>query len=261
MPRLRAPARRASAAAALLILLGACSGVRQARTQQADAHYRMATAYLQQTGDIRSELNRRAAYPELKTAIALDGKNPEYRRLLGAIHLADRDFAAAEREIREALRLSPSFPEARNDLGSIYAHQGRYQEAVREFRVAVENRSYATPQLARYNLAKASFQLGDYTEAADAYERYLETEPGDADARHNLGMCYVRLGRLADAERAFAKVVETRTDALLTRYELGMVLFKLARRPEAVAQFQAVSRLDPAGELGEQARTYLKILR
>ena len=40
-----------------------------------------------------------------------------------------------------------------------------------------------------------------------------------------------------------------------------MVLFKLGRKHEAAAQFRRVVELDPAGDLGEQSRTYLKLLK
>jgi tetratricopeptide (TPR) repeat protein len=255
------PVRRAAAGLMLLAACGACAGPGVSRQQNAEAHYRMASAYLQQTGGIQDETNRRAAFPEITTAISFDPNKASYHRLLGAMYLADRDYPSAEREVKRALQLDPAFPEARNDLGSIYAAQGKLQEAVREFKAAIANQSYSTPQLARRNLARASYQLGDFTEAASAYERYLETVPDDADARASLGMSYVRLGRLAEAEKAFSASIALRPDSAPTRYELGMVLFKLNRRQEAVEQFRAVAALDPHGDLGEQSRTYLKLLR
>lgn len=258
--RRRLPALRRAAAAAALAAVAGCAAASASRYQQADAHYKLATAYLQQTGGIQSEVNRRQAYPELSTAIRLDPKNPVYHRLLGTIRLADRDFVGAEREVREALRLRPAFPEAHNDLGSVFAAQGKLLEAVREFRIAIADPSYATPQFARWNLANASYRLGDYTEAAEAYERFLETAGDDAEADFLLGMSYVHLGRLADAERALAAAVRARGSHARSRYELGMVFFKLGRRREAAEQFRAVVELDPQGELGGQARTYLKLL-
>jgi len=45
------------------------------------------------------------------------------------------------------------------------------------------------------------------------------------------------------------------------RYELGMTLFKLGRKDDAATQFRRVVELDPAGELGEQSRVYLRLLK
>ena len=72
---------RSRAPAALLAVVGcaalfACANPSATRRRDADAHYRMATAALQQPGGIQSEVNRRAAYPELTLAIQLDPDNP-----------------------------------------------------------------------------------------------------------------------------------------------------------------------------------------
>lgn len=253
-------ARGALAAVGGLLALAGCAGSGGTR-QQADAHYRIATAQLQAAGGIQSEVNRRAAYPELMKAIALDPGNAEYHHLLGTLYFANRDYPMAEREVRAALKLRPDFGEARNSLGMIYADQGKLREAIAEYRAALRNLSYATPQYAYFNLASAAFRLGDYLEAADSYTRYLEIEPGNAEAHQSLGVSYARLGRLADAERAFTAALRIRPDSVRSSYELGMVLFKLGRKEEASAQFRRVVELDPRGELGEQSRVFLKLLR
>ena len=207
--------------------LAACAAHSSRRVQDADAHFRMATAALQQAGGIQNEVNRRAAYPELTQAIKLD----------------------------------PGFAEGHNSLGLIYLSQGKIAEAAAEFQKALENLSYPTPEYAAYNLGKASYQLKDFAVAAESYERSLAILPNNPDARFELGMSYAQLGRLADAEKAFTAALQMRPDVARTRYELGMVLFKLGRRSEAVVHFRRVVELDPAGDLGEQSRTYLKLLK
>lgn len=246
---------------AVLCALGACAGLSGRRAQDADAHFRMATAALQQAGGIQSEINRRAAYPELTLAIKLDPKNARYRQTLGTLYLYTQDYPSAERETKLALRLDPDYAEAHNNLGLIYLSQGKLSEAAAEFRKALENLSYPTPEFAAYNLGKAAYLLKDFAVAAEAYERSLAILPNNPEGRFELGMCYTQLGRLVEAERAFAAALQLRPDAARTRYELGMVLFKLGRRDEAVAQFRRVVELDPAGDLGEQSRTYLKLLK
>jgi Tfp pilus assembly protein PilF len=246
---------------ALCCALAACAGLSDRRAQDADAHFRMASAALQQPGGIQSEVNRRAAYPELTLAIKLDPKNARYHSTLGIFSLYDKDYPAAERETLRALDLDPNLADAHNNLGLIYLAQGRVSDAAVQFRKALENLSYATPEFAAYNLGKAQYQLGDYAAATEAYERSLAILPNNAEARFELGMAYARLGRLTEAEKAFSAAVQLRPDVARTRYELGMVLFKLGRRGEATVQFRRVVELDPAGELGEQSRTYLKLLK
>jgi len=241
--------------------LAACASLSARDAKDADAHFRMATAALQQNGGIQSEVNRRAAYPELTMAIKLDPRNARYHQTMGTLYLYNQDYQAAERETLFSLKLDPSYAEGHNNLGLIYLSQGKLSEAAAEFRKALENLSYPTPEYAAYNLGKAAYLLKDFAVAAEAYERSLAILPENAEGRFELGMCYTQLGRLADAEKAFTAALLLRPDAARTRYELGMVLFKLGRRGEAAAQFRRVVELDPAGDLGEQSRTYLKLLK
>ncbi|MHB8835015.1 MAG: tetratricopeptide repeat protein [Candidatus Methylomirabilia bacterium] len=246
---------------ALLCGLAACAGLSDRRVKDADAHFRMATAALQQTGGIQSEVNRRAAYPELTLAIKLDPRNARYHQTLGTLYLYNQDYQSAERETLLSLKLDPGYAEGHNNLGLIYLSQGKISEAAAEFRKALENLSYPTPEYAAYNLGKAAYQLKDFAAAAEAYERSLAILPNNPEGRFELGMSYTQLGRLADAEKAFTAALALRPDVARTRYELGMVLFKLGRRSEAVVHFRRVVELDPAGDLGEQSRTYLKLLK
>jgi len=246
---------------ALLCGFAACAGLSDSRVQNADAHFRMATAALQQAGGIQSEINRRAAYPELAQAIKLDPKNARYHQTLGTLYLYNQDYPSAERETLLSLKLDPGYAEAHNNLGLIYLSQGKISEAAAEFRKALENLSYPTPEYAAYNLGKAAYLLKDFAVAAEAYERSLAILPNNPEGRFELGMCYTQLGRLADAEKAFTAALQLRPDVARTQYELGMVLFKLGRRSEAVVHFRRVVELNPAGDLGEQSRTYLKLLK
>lgn len=244
-----------------LVALGACAGISSARKQSADAHYRMATAYLQQAGGIQSEVNRRKAYPELMEAIRLDPENAGYHKDLGTFFFYNQEFETAARETKKALELDPNMAEAQNNLGLIYLAQGRLTEAAQQFRNALGNLSYPTPEYASYNLGKTNYMLGDYDAAVENLERSLAILPAHEEARFVLAMSYTKLGRLNEAEKAFTAALQLRPDAARTRYELGMVLFKLNRKEAAAEQFRKVVALDPQGEFGEQSKTYLKLLR
>ncbi len=245
----------------LLCGFSACAGLSGQNVKDAEAHFRMATAALQQTGGVQSEINRRAAYPELSLAIKLDPKNARYHHTLGTLYLYNQDLPSAERETLLALKLDPGLAEGHNSLGLIYLSQGKLRESAAEFRKALLNLSYPTPEYAAYNLGKASYLLKDFADAAEAYERSLAILPNNPEGRFELGMCYAQLGRLVDAEKAFTAALQLRPDVARTRYELGMVLFKLGKGSEAFVQFRRVVELDPAGDLGEQSRTYLKLLK
>lgn len=251
----------AACLAALCCGLAACAGATAARKQDADAHFRLAAAALQQNGGIQSEVNRRAAYPELTKAIQLDPNNAQYHQVLGTIFLYGQDYEGAKRENRLALELDPEQAEAHNNLGLVYLAQGLLPEAAAQFSQALANLSYPTPEYAAYNLGKTQYLQGNYTEAIESYERSLAILPNNAEASFELGMSYARIGRLAEAEKALNATLRLRPENVRARYELGMALFKQGRKAEATAEFRRVVELDPRGEFGEQSRTYLKLLK
>jgi Tfp pilus assembly protein PilF len=256
-------ARGRTAALGAVLGLAAIAGCAGAipRKQDAEAHYRMAVAAFQQPGGIQSEINRRAAYPEITLAIKGDPDNALYRQILGSIYFYGQDYAGAKREITRALELDPNLAEAHNNLGLVHLAQDKPAEAAAEFRRALENLSYPTPECAAFNLGNAEYRLGNFEEAVEAYERSLAILPNNFDGQFGLGQSYGRLGRLQEAGKAYAEAVRLRPDAARPRYELGMTLFKLGRKDEAAAQFRRVVELEPAGEFGEQSRIYLRLLK
>jgi len=257
----RSASRAAVCAALGLAALAACAGSTGARKQEAEAHYRMGIAALQQPGGIQSEVNRRAAYPEVMLAIKIEPDNAQYHQILGAIYLYGQDYPKARQEITRALEIDPELSEARNNLGLVLLAQEQPAEAAVEFRRALANLAYPTPEIAAFNLGKAEYSLGNYEEAIEAYKRSLAILPGNFDGQLGLGLSYARLGRLQEAGKAYAEAIRMQPGAVRPHYELGMTLFKLGRKDEAAAQFRKVVELDSAGELGEQSRVYLRLLK
>jgi tetratricopeptide (TPR) repeat protein len=192
-------------------------------------------------------------------AIRLDPEDALYHQTLGPLFLYDRITRQPSGRSLRALKWTRSCRRAQQpqaDLPRAGGLRGRGASPGRLWRT-----SYPTPEFAAYNLGNALYQLGDYARRAEAYERSLAILPDNPEGRFQLGMSYARLGRLAEAEKAFDVALQMRADAVRTRYELGMVLFKLGRREDAAGQFRRVVELDARGELGEQSRTYLKLLK
>jgi len=256
---------RISLASAVLataaLFLASCANVEAVRKEHADGYYRMANAHLQQGRGYMDETNRRKAYSELVKAIQLDPKNADFRLLLGTLYLYSGELISAEKEIKRALEYSPDFGDARNNLGLVYVEQGKLGEAVEEFKKAIANYAYRTPDVAYFNLGRSSFLLGNYVEAAEAFGRSLEIASANEEALFFQGRSYVKLGRLSEAATSFSNALKLSPDSVRTHYELGVVLFKLNRKEAASLHFVQVVELDPDGAMGEQARTFIKLLR
>jgi Tfp pilus assembly protein PilF len=258
-------AARVFIAAAVLVtgalFLASCANVEAVRKEHADGYYRMANAHLQQGRGYQDEINRRKAYAELVQAIRLDPKNAEYSLLLGTLYLYSGELISAEREMKKALKYDPNLGDAHNNLGLVFVEQGRLGEAVEEFEKAIANYAYRTPEVAYFNLGRANYLLGNYVEAAAAFGRSLDIASANGEALFFQGRSYVKLGRLSEAATSFSKALKLNPDSVRTHYELGVVLFKLNREEAASSHFAKVVELDPDGEMAEQARTFIKLLR
>jgi len=255
---------QSSLAAVLLasaLLFPSCTAMETRQKDQAVGYYRMANAHLQQGRGIQDETNRRKAYGELVNAIRLDPRNAQYRLLLGTIYQQSGELIAAERELKKTLEMDPDVAEAHNNLGTVYSDQGRLTEAVAEYEKALANYAYSTPEIAYFNLGLANYRLGDYAAAAKAFGKTLDIVPENVVARFQQGQSYARLGRLPEAVTAFTRALELEPNSARIHYEQGVVLNKLNRKEAAASHFEKVVELEPDGDMAQQARTFIKLLR
>lgn len=110
--------------------------------------------------------------------------------------------------------------------------------------------------------AAAAWDEGNYTQAAEAYEHYLEQHPTgepSLQARFRLAnIYYLNLRRYEQARahyKEFLRQDGANPDALVARERLAEVLAELGRIYEAVAEYETLSPLDA----GERRRIRLKI--
>ncbi len=114
------------------------------------------------------------------------------------------------------------------------------------------------------NIGVALLEQFKYKEAADAFKKALQLEPGLALARVNLGIALFNLPDLPGAQRELQNAIALAPTAPQPHYVLGL-LAKMQNRPEeAIASFQKVLRIDPndlgtnvnLGQLFAQQRKY-----
>lgn len=95
---------------------------------------------------------------------------------------------------------------AHKKSGDIHLAGGRVDEAAAEYEKAV----VLNPELSRayFNLAIASYALGDLDQAIEALERVVELDENDAEALYNLGCLYLYKNNLTAARRFLVKARE-----------------------------------------------------
>ena len=166
-----------------------------------------------------------------------------------AVGLMPEDGSAATAALEQAHMIYQGRPEAMIQLGGMYTESGQLEEAVdmltqvaemiegpigqREEDPEVIAELQENLEIVRFNLGQLLFDLGQYLEAGEVYQRLVDEDPDDLMAYSNLGAALVAGG---DANRATAVYADllSRPGLTVTDYNIIAVgayngdLFSLA---------------------------------
>ena len=117
---------------------------------------------------------------------------------------------------------------------------GRLAEAADVLRAAPPSDARTCSALGRILL-----RLGQWREAAAAYEAALQLAPGDAESRANYGVALAEMGALERAVDAYAKALALDPNHAIAHYNLGNALRELRRFDDAIASYARALRLQP----------------
>lgn len=137
---------------------------------------------------------------------------------------------------------SPSSAEYVN-RGVALAQERRLAEAIRAFRsaLALDPRS----RDARYNLALAYHDSGDYRRAVAEFQAVLEADPRALDARKGLGLSLIGLRRWPEAVRALQVVLAAVPEDPVALAALGRAYMGAGNAAKAVVAFEHAAALRP----------------
>jgi tetratricopeptide (TPR) repeat protein len=179
-----------------------------------EAHKLLGKVYLRSLGDMQGQQSGemlQLAIAEYETLAKLQPKEIENHLLLGQLYGLNHDSAKAEAQFKLAEQIDPNSEESVLNLARLYSIQGEFQRTIDVLKsVPVDDRS------ARIELALgASYdQVKDPKEAAEAYQRALDLEPGNIDSERGLANALLTEGKLDDALKAFGVVLAAEpTDA------------------------------------------------
>jgi Tfp pilus assembly protein PilF len=231
--RLKVPAKAAaSAAVALVLLLGGVAAAQVSYWRDSEALFRRALSV--------TEANW-LAHGNLAHWLAKQGR-----------------VAEAVSHYREALRIRPTYTDAHVNLGVALQGEGKLGEAEAHFREAIR----LVPELAtaRNNLGSVLQQRGSLPEAIALFREAIRLKPGYAGAWNNLGIALLDAGQPGEAETAFREAVRLDPSLADAWNNLGVSLARQGRVGEAKAHFEAAVRLAPGhrgavGNLGRYRET------
>ncbi|HKV09347.1 MAG TPA: tetratricopeptide repeat protein [Thermoanaerobaculia bacterium] len=175
---------------------------------------------------------------------------------LGRVALAQGDARAAAEHFEAALKSQPGASEIRSPLALAYRKLGRLDDAKAALAGYGDGRvTFPDPILdevahrnagSRQYVVAGTAALRDkrFAEAAAAYRKALEADPGDAAVWADLGVALQGLQDLAGAEQSYRKAVELEPALARAHYNLGTLLAARGSR-EGVEHLETAVRLDP----------------
>jgi len=98
---------------------------------------------------------------------------------------------------------------------------------------------------ARYNLAGALLQKGQFDQAIVNYEEALRLRPGLVDAHNGLGNALAQKGRVDEAIAQFQEVLESMPRNPSIHVNLANAFLQKGREDEAMAEFQSALEIEP----------------
>jgi len=181
--------------------------------------------------------------------LVVDPDNVELLNAMGFSLFQQGKSAEAVVALEKAIAIDPKHWKAHNnmalasiDLGELEVAEAHYRESL-----AIE------PQPAIYNdLGFVLERQGIPEEAAEAYRKALELDPGSASALYNLGSSLARSGEFAQAEK-YLRAAVAKNPGTQTYTGLGIVLSQQGKADEAVASLQAAIQADPKNAAAHQA--------
>jgi protein O-mannosyl-transferase len=201
------------------------------------AHYNLAGELLKK-GKFDEAMN------QLRTAVALDPRNPEAENDLGDALLQKGRVDEAIDHLRKSLKLNPDNLAAQSNLGEAFFQKGLVDDAIAQYRKALKIDAGNIEVLS--NLGEAFLQKGRFDEAIAWYEKAQEINPGNPQVHFNLGNAFFQKGQIADAIAQHQRAVEINPDYTEAHYNLGVELLNSGKIDGAIEHLQKVVENSPA---------------
>ena len=129
---------------------------------------------------------------------------------------------------------------------STLTETNQLKEAIEEFKKAIDLATSDDSKIvANYNMANTYFDLGDYQNAARAFQNSLKFDAKLSKVHNNLGLALVGMKRTSDAAAEFKQAIDLKPQYAEAHYNLGLTYLQLGKRSEADQESQALSGINP----------------
>jgi serine/threonine-protein kinase len=184
------------------------------------------------------EMLRRAVELDPGFALAHTGLSEALWRSY-ATTLEEDQLVAAEAAARRALDLDPALPAAIVARARILRSTGRQESSIEELRRVLAR--HPKPAEAYHELAESYEQVGQITQAEDAWRMALSLDENDWKSWSGLGRLLVQLGELDDAAAALEEARRLAPERVTgPSIELATFALQSGDMEEAIRRFEAL---------------------
>ncbi len=169
------------------------------------------------SGVLRSQRARESFKQNLEAA-TLNPADASAHYNLGLIHQQRGELEAARERYERAIQIDEDEIDAHYQLGRIAAQQKRFADAIRNFeQVVLRDQGHSQHEIWR-EVGATYIAAGQFEDARDALERFLEHRPSDPEALYLMGRAHAGLGHRREATSSMQACIEAVKTAPAYKY-------------------------------------------
>jgi tetratricopeptide (TPR) repeat protein len=160
----------------------------------------------------------RASFRQNLEAATLNPADASAHYNLGLLHQQRKEYGEARTRFLRAVEIDPEEADAHYQLGRIARAEGRLPEAIQHFgEVVARDDAHAQHEVWR-EVGATYLAAGQFADARDALERFLDRRPSDPEALYLMGRAAAGLGDARGAKEWMQRCVEAVRTAPAYKY-------------------------------------------
>jgi tetratricopeptide (TPR) repeat protein len=169
-------------------------------------------------GEFARAHKSRAAFRQNLEAATLNPADASAHYNLGLIHQQRNELDEARRRFERAVEIDADETDSHYQLGRIARSLGALSDAVKHFeQVVTRNPSHAQHEVWR-EIGATYLAAGQFADARDALERFLEDRPNDPEGLYLMGRAHAGLGHPREAATSMQACIEAVKTAPAYKY-------------------------------------------
>ena len=160
-------------------------------------------------GDMLSAQQAREQFKQSMETATLNPADASAHYNLGLLHQRHGHMDEAKECFQRALSIDPEETDSHYQLGRIAREQGDLSAAITHFEAVVTHNPEHSQNEVWREIGCTYFRAGQFEDARNAFERFLEKRESDAEGRYNYGLTLHKLGRDRDAMSQMEACIET----------------------------------------------------